>query len=464
VAKGYRVVALTVSTALFMQFLDSTALNVAIPAMARDLHVPAIDLNIAILAYQLSMTVLIPVGSVLVERVGQRNAFAIALLVFMVGSILCAISTSLPALVASRALQGAGGAVMTPVSRLLVVRSADKSELLNAMNWLLLPGIVGPMMGPVIGGQLVTYSSWHWIFLINVPVALLGIVMTLIIVPDVRDSAKGNVDIKGIMLVGPAIFALVFGLESAAHPGAAWKALCLLVAAAVLFWLFIRHVRTAASPVLDLTLLSVASFRHSIVSGSIYRTLAMANGFIMPLWLQLGMGMSAAKAGAILVVSSIGTIASRLAGVHITRMIHPRTVAIGGAVLLVFALLATSRLETDWPLPVFYSLLGFQAIVLSLSMMVVSASAYVDIEAERVAQAAGLFTTIQQVTMSLGVTLGVWLISGMRLFYGTSEHDSRIYSASLVILALIAVAGVNSTRKLDVHSTGMLQGDRKRQV
>ena len=447
-----------------MQFLDSTALTVAIPAMARDLHVPAIDLNIAILAYQLSMTVLIPVGSVLIERVGQRNAFAIALLVFMVGSILCAISTSLPALVASRGLQGAGGAVMTPVSRLLVVRSADKSELLNAMNWLLLPGIVGPMMGPVIGGQLVTYSSWHWIFLINVPVALIGIVMTLIFVPDIRDAVKGTVDIKGILLVGPAIFAMVFGLESAAHPGAAWRACGLLVAAALLCWLFIRHVRVAPFPVLDLSLLSVASFRHSIVSGSIFRTIAMANGFIMPLWFQLGMGMSAAKAGAILVASSIGTIASRLAGVRITRVIHPRTVAIGGAVLLVFALLATAQLEPDWTLPVFYALLAFQAIVLSLAMMVVSASAYVDIEADRIAQAAGLFTTVQQVTMSLGVTLGVWLISGMRQFYGATEFDGRIYSASLVILALIAVAGANSTRKFDVQSTGMLQGNRKQKV
>jgi EmrB/QacA subfamily drug resistance transporter len=461
VASGYRIVALTVSTALFMQFLDSTALNVAIPAMSRDLGVPAIDLNVAILAYQLAMTVLIPVGSAICDRLGQRNAFVIALFVFMAGSVLCALSASLPALVAARTLQGAGGAVMTPVSRLLVVRAADKSELLNAMNWLLLPSIVGPLMGPVIGGQIVTYYSWHWIFLINVPVALIGMVMTLIVVPDIRETGDAPVDVKGIVLIGPAIFALMFGLESAIHPHAGWQTPALLIAAAVLFWLFLRHVRRVSAPVFDLTLLRIDSFRHSIVTGAIFRTIAIATGFILPLWFQLAMGMSAAKAGAILVVSSIGTIASRLAGVKLTQVVHPRTIAIGGASLVVLALLMTAQLDPAWPLPAFYAVLAFQAVTISIGMMVVSAVAYVDIAPGRMAQAAGLFTTIQQLTMSLGITLGVWTISGMKLFYAAGEHDGRIYSASLMILAVLAITGALSTRQLDVESVGQLQGKRQ---
>jgi EmrB/QacA subfamily drug resistance transporter len=449
-----------VSTALFMVYLDSAAFVVAIPTMARDFHVPAVNLNVAILANQLSMTVLIPVGSLVAERIGQRNAFAASLCVFIVGSVLCAMSNSLPSLVAARALQGAGGAVMMPVSRVLVIRSADKSELLNALNWLLLPSIVGPMMGPVIGGQLVTYGSWHWIFLINVPVALIGLVMTLIVVPDIRDEIGGRVDAKGILLSGAAILTVMFGLDSAAHPRSSWEPLALLGSGAIFVWLFLKHVRAASSPVLDISLMRIASFRHSLVAGAVIRTVIIAAGFVVPLWFQLAMGMSAAKAGSIMVVSTMGVIASRLAGVRLAQVVHPRNMAIGGALLLVLALFATAQMKPDWPLAGFYAVLGVQAVVFSASTMVINAVTYVDVEPSRMGQASNLYSMVQQLNMSLGVTLGVWLISGMRLIYATTEHDGRIYSASMMILAVFALIGAASASRLDVHSTGALRARR----
>lgn len=454
---GYRTVALTVSTALFMQFLDSTTLNTAIPTIARDFGVPAIDLNLAIISYQLSMTVLIPLGTALAERIGQRNAFVLSLFVFMTGSILSAMSTSLPTLIGARMVQGASSAVMVPVSRLLVVRSVDKGELLNAMNWLLIPSIIGPMMGPALAGQIVTYASWPWIFLVNVPVALLGIVMSLIVVPDIRDEVRGPVDTKGMMLIAPAIFALMFGLENAVNPMVWWLSPILLAAGALLLWLFVRHTASSPAPVLDLSLLRITSFRQSVLLGLIFRTAALATGFLMPLWLQLGMGMSAAKAGAILVVSALGTVVSRLVGVRLTEIVHPRSVALGGAVALVFALLVTSRLEAAWPLAAFYCVLAFQAIAMSLAMMVVSALAYVEIEPNQMGSAAGLFTTFQQITMALGVMLGVWTMSIMRFVYHTTETDSRIYSASYLILAAFAAVGAVVMRRLDPEATGALQ-------
>jgi EmrB/QacA subfamily drug resistance transporter len=457
---GYRIIALTVSTALFMVFLDSSAFIVAIPAMARDFHLPAVDLNVAILANQLSMTVLIPIGSLLAERIGQRNAFAVSLCVFIAGSILCAMSNSLLSLVAARALQGAGGAVMMPVSRVLVIRSVDKSELMNALNWLLLPSIIGPMMGPVLGGQLVTYWSWHWIFLINVPVALIGAVMTMIVVPDIRDEGGGRVDVTGIVLSGGAILTLMFGLDSAAHPRALWEPPLLLATGAVFLGLFLKHVRTTPSPVLDISLMRIDSFRHSLVAGAVIRTVIIASGFVVPLWFQLGMGMSAAKAGSIMVISTIGVMASRLAGVRLAQVVHPRNMAIGGALALVAALLLISRMKPDWPLGAFYAVLAFQAISFSLSTLVVNAVTYVDVESARMGQASNLYSMAQQLTMSLGVTLGVWMISGMRLIYSATEHDGRIYSASMMILALFALLGAASTSRLDTHSTGALRASR----
>jgi MFS family permease len=173
------------------------------------------------------------------------------------------------------------------------------------------------------------------------------------------------------------------------------------------------------------------------------------------------MGMSAAKAGAILVVLAFGTVLSRLVGVHLTEIVHPRSVAIGGAVLLVVAFLLTSLLDPSWSLVAFYLVLGFQAVTMSMSMMVISAVAYVDIETEQMAGATGLFTTFQQITMALGVMLAVWTMSGMRLLYDATETDSRIYSASFVILAVFAAAGAIAMFRLDTESTGALQRGRR---
>lgn len=457
---GYRIIALTVSTALFMVFLDSAAFVIAIPAMARAFHLPAVDLNVAILANQLSMTVLIPVGSLLAERIGQRNAFVVSLGIFMTGSILCSMANSLGSLVAARALQGAGGAVMMPVSRVLVIRSVDKSELMNALNWLLLPSIIGPMMGPVLGGQLVTYWSWHWIFLINVPVALLGMVMTMIVVPDIRDEVAGGVDARGILLSGAAILTLMFGLDSAAHPRVAWEPAALLAAGALFLWMFLKHVRVAPSPVLDISLMRIASFRHSLAAGAIIRTVIIASGFVVPLWFQLAMGMSAAKAGSIMVISTLGVIVSRLAGVRLAQVVHPRNMAIGGALMLVLAIGLIAQMKPDWPLAAFYAVLAFQAVTFSLSTLVVNAVTYVDIDSASMAQASNFYSMVQQLTMSLGVTLGVWLISGMRLIYATGEHDARVYSASMLILAVLALAGAASASRLDADSTGALRAAR----
>ncbi len=458
--RGYRIVALTVSSALFMQFLDNSSMTIAIPAIAREFGVAAIDLNLAILAYQLAMTVLIPLGTLLAERMGQRNAFVLAIFAFMVGSVLSALSNSLPTLIGARIVLGASSAVMVPVSRLLVVRSVDKHQLMQAMNWLIIPGIVGPLLGPVIAGQLITHASWHWIFLINLPVAVIGIVMSLIVVPDVRDEVRGPVDMTGTLLIGFALFGLMFGLEGIANPRGGFLAPVLLVAGVALLWLFVRHNSSSASPVLDLGLLKVRSFRQSVVIGSILRIAALANGFLMPLWLQLGMGMSAAKAGSILVVSAFGTVLGRLVGLRLSRYFHPRSLAITGSVLLLLGLLGTSRLDPSLPLAAFYATLFVQGIAITMAMMVVSALSYVDMEPEQISSAAGLFTTIQQVTMAVGTMFAVWTLSAMKLAYGAAETDSQIYAGSYLILALLATAAVWTMRGLDPETTGALSKGR----
>ncbi len=454
---GYRTIGLTVSTAVFMQYLDATALNTALPAMGRDLHVPAINLNVAILAYQLALAAFIPLGNIAADRLGARNTFAASLVVFLTGSLLCALSRSLPLLIAARAFQGLGGAVMMPVSRQLVIRSAERHELVSAMNWLLIPGIIGPLLGPVVGGLIVTYASWHWIFLVNIPVALLGIALTLALIPDSGVRISGQIDLKGVSLIATTVICLIFGLEGLSHPDAGWQAVALVSAGLVLGLIYVRHATGNPRAALDLSLLEIGSFRHSMIAGSMLRTLLGASGFLLPLWFQLAMGMNAARSGMLVVAGTFGALVSRFIGTPLMRRAHPWRIAVGGAGFVVIMLLLTSTLGPEWPAALFLLLLFAQGISVAVPLMIISAVAYVDIPAERLGAATGLYTTVQQVTLSLGVTVGVWAIGAMRwVGYGAST-DGRTYSGSLVMLAILAVLAVYATSRISHDSLNALR-------
>lgn len=454
---GYRTIALTVSTAVFMQFLDATALNTALPAIGRDLHRSAVDLNVAILAYQLSLAAFIPIGNIAADRAGARNAFVASLFVFLAGSLLCALSHSLPALVAARAFQGLGGAVMMPVSRQMVVRSAEKHELVSAMNWLIIPGIVGPLLGPVLGGLIVTYASWHWIFLINLPVALLGIALTLLLVPDDGTRTPGRIDVKGVLLVAATVICLIFGLEGLSHAHAGLDAAGLLAVGLALGICYVRHAAGNPAAALDLSLLDVASFRHSMVAGTLFRTIVGATGFLLPLWFQLAMGMNAAQSGLLLVASTIGALVSRSIGAPVMRRAHPWRVAMAGAACVVATLVLLAIMGPALPRPLFAALLFAQGVSVSITLMIISAVAYVDVPPERLGAATGFYTTIQQLTLSLGVTAGVWAIGAMRWLRQSGPTDGPTYSGSFLLLTCLAALAVYATSRLSRDSLGALR-------
>jgi EmrB/QacA subfamily drug resistance transporter len=454
---GYRTIALTVSTAVFMQFLDATALNTALPAIARDLHLPAVDLNIAILSYQLAMAALIPLGSIAGDRFGARNAFSSALLVFLLGSVLCAMSRSLPALVAARALQGAGGAVMMPVSRQLVVRSAAEDELVSALNWVLVPGIVGPLLGPVVGGLMVTYGSWHWIFLINIPIALLGIALTLWLVPDTGERFARRIDLAGVLMVGIAIVCLIFGLEGIAHPQASPAAFAELLAGLLLGALYVRHARRRPDAILDLSLLEIDAFRHSMGVGAMLRSAVGAIGFLLPLWFQLAMGMTAAKSGTFLAMGALAAIICRFFSGPLMKRMRPKRIVVLSTAAFVALLLATACLRPGMPPAVFYVLLFAQGLACAIPLMIVSAAAYVDIPPERIGKATTLYTLVQQLTLSIGVTTGVWAIATMRLLAHATPTDGRTYEGALVMLAALALLALFGTRRFDAKTLDALR-------
>src|SRR5271166_6866327 len=214
---NYRTTALIIASALFMEQLDSTVLATALPTMARYFDVTPSHMSVALTSYLLSLAVLIPASGHIADRFGARTVFSSAIVVFTLSSVLCAQAPSLPLLVVARLLQGAGGAMMIPVGRLVLLRSVDRSDLVSAMSWFLVPGLIGPILGPPFGGLIVTYLDWRWIFYINVPIGVLGIVLVTLFIEDVRESGRVNFDLVGLLFSGIALSCLMFGLEMASR-------------------------------------------------------------------------------------------------------------------------------------------------------------------------------------------------------------------------------------------------------
>ncbi|AIV64506.1 major Facilitator Superfamily protein [Burkholderia pseudomallei A79D] len=332
-AGDFRVTAAVVASALFMQNLDSTVVATALPSMARELGVNVVFLSSAITSYLVALTVFIPVSGWIAERFGAKRVFIAAIAIFTAASVMCAAANGLATLVAARILQGAGGALMVPVGRLILYRGVSRHEMLAATTWLTMPALVGPLLGPPLGGFLTDALSWRAVFWINVPVGVAGAALAARLVPASAGERRAPADARGMLLVGAALAALMLGVETAGRgvlPAGA-PALC-LGAGVALGGLAIRHCRRVAHPAVDLSLLGIPTFHAATIAGSLFRAGAGALPFLVPLTLQVGFGASASRSGAITLASALGSLVMRPmthAALHRAPM---RTVLIAGSV------------------------------------------------------------------------------------------------------------------------------------
>ncbi|GAA5542746.1 MULTISPECIES: DHA2 family efflux MFS transporter permease subunit [Brucella/Ochrobactrum group] len=413
-----RIIPLVLAIALFMEQMDSNVISTSLPAIAADIGTSPIALKLALTAYLVALAVFIPVSGWMADRFGAKNVFRAAIAVFVVGSIACAAANSLTAFVVARFLQGMGGAMMTPVGRLVLIRSTPRSELVSAMAWLTIPAMVGPLVGPPVGGFITTFLTWHWIFLINVPIGAVGIWFATRFLPDNDERIVKRLDWPGFVLSGIAMSGVVFGLSVVSLPALPPAVgLVTLAVGLICSVLYIGHARRSADPLLDLRLFDNQVFRSAVFGGSIFRFGIGAIPFLLPLMFQLGFGFSPFQSGMITFVSAIGAISMKFGAKRIFARIGFRRALMAGSIISAGFIAVNSLFTPATPI---WFILGFLLVggfARSLFFTGVNALAYAEIPDEKTSQATPMTAVAQQVSLAIGVALagGVLEISsGLR--------------------------------------------------
>ena len=428
---------------MFMQTLDSTIVNTALPAMARSLDESPLHMQAVVVSYSLTMAVLIAASGWLAERFGTRRVFGAATLLFMGGSAACAASNSLAQLVAARVLQGAGGAMLMPVGRLAVLRAYPKERFLQAMSFVAVPGLIGPLLGPPLGGWLTQAASWHWIFLINLPVGAVGLLLTAIAMPAMRAAPPPRFDLRGYLMLAGAMLAASLtlgGLGNAAMSGTC--VVLLALAAVALLSGYIRHARCAAAPLFAPRLLEVRSFRLGLM-GNIAARLGMgAMPYLLPLLLQLRLGRAPFESGLMLLPMALAVIVIKPLATGVIGRKGWRRTLVGNTVLLgtliaSFSIMAYGVL----PLPLALAMLALLGAANSLQFTAMNTSALKDLEPHLAASGNSLFSMLQMLGMSLGVSCGALLLHLFSALLGGGS--SAAFAATLLAAgALTAVSAL----------------------
>ncbi len=435
-----RLVAVIVACALFMQNLDGTVISTALPAIARAFHADPVHMNVALTAYLFAISVFIPASGWMADRFGTRQVFRIAIAVFTLGSVLCGRADSLGFLIAARIVQGAGGAMMLPVGRLVLLRAVPKERLIGAMAWVTMPALVGPVIGPPVGGFIVTYFSWNWIFDINVPIGVLGFVLVSLYVADMREADPGPFDLAGLVLSGLALAGFMAVLELAGRslvPDWAVLALCGLCGVASLA--YVRRARLQARPLLDFTLMRFPTFAVSVIAGSLFRVGIGAIPFLLPMMLQLGFGRSAAQSGMITFASAAGAIGMKPATQWVLRRFGFRTTLAVNGLAAAAVLASYAAFRPSWPLSGFYAVLLLGGMMRSLQFTAFNAIAYADVPAARMSAATTLYAALQQISLTVGIPIGAGVLQIAR---GSGVHSGP--ATGDFALAFLVVAGISA--------------------
>ena len=431
---------LIVACALFMENLDSTVIATSLPAIARDMNEDPIALKLALTSYLLSLAVFIPVSGWAADRYGAKNVFRAALVIFMAGSIACGFAVGLADFVLFRIIQGMGGAMMVPVGRLVVLRSVPRGEFIAALSWFTIPALIGPILGPPIGGFITTYAHWRWIFFINVPIGLLGLVLVTRYIGDIREENTPPLDRLGLLLLGLGLSGIVFGLAVLGQDLVPlWLSGGITLAGFAFCAIYALHARRKTFPVLDLRLLAIPTFRASVIGGSIFRIGVGATPFLLPLLFQIGFGLSAFASGMLTFASAAGAMTMKFTAQPILKRYGFRTVLIVNGVLSSVFIAAYGFFTPATPHAFIIGLLLMGGFFRSLEFTSINAIAYADVPNSQMSQATSFVSAAQQVSLSIGVAGAALILETVRAGRGDITIAVADFTPAFVIVAIISV-------------------------
>ena len=438
-----RLVPLIVAVALFMENLDSTVIATSLPAIAADIGTSPLALKLAVTSYLLSLAVFIPMSGWTADRFGARTVFRAAIAVFVAGSIGCALSHSLTDFVIARIIQGMGGAMMTPVGRLVLVRMVDRRALVNAMASVSIAALVGPLMGPPLGRFITTYFSWHWIFLINVPMGLAGIILVTRYIENIRAEVREPFDAVGMVLAGVAVAGLAFGFSVAGINLVPWTVVVALIAVgAASSVAYALHARRVERPVLDFSLMRLATFRASLIGGFLFRVGVGATPFLLPLLLQVGFKFSPFESGLITFSTALGALTMKTAAVAILKRFGFRPILIVNALVSAAFIAACAGFSPSTPLAVMIVILLVGGFFRSLQFTSTNAIAYAELPPERVSRATSLSAVGQQLSIATGVAVGALVVEMTVRAKGEALIGADDFAPAFLVVAAISAVSV----------------------
>ncbi len=460
-AGRHLLIPLMVACALFMENLDSTVINTALPAIARSLHENPLTLNMGITSYLFSLAVFVPISGWVADRFGARIVFQMAIVVFTLGSICCGFSQSLLDFVLARIFQGLGGAMMVPVGRLVILRNVSKLELVEAMSYVTIPALVGPIVGPPLGGFIVTYFDWRWIFWINVPIGIFGTILAGRLLRNIKEDRMPPLDWRGLIMTGIGCSGLIFGFEflgRGAVSGA--TAFGLLAIGAVASAIYVWHAHRVQHPLLNLSLLKIPTFRASVTGGFLFRMGVGATPFLLPLMLQVGFGFSPLHSGLLTFVAAAGALVMKFTAPQLLRRFGFRPILVWNSIICAVMLAAYGLIRAETPAIFVWLLLLTSGFFRSLLFTSLNAVAFADVPPERMSQATSFSSMGQQLSLSFGVGFGALVLHLMSMHEGGAKLVTADFVVAFAAVAAVSALSTFSFRALPEDAGSELTGVR----
>lgn len=450
---------LIVACALFMEQVDSTVISTSLPAIAQSLNEDPVSLKLALTSYLLSLAVFIPASGWAADRYGARTVFRSAIVIFTLGSVLCGMATGLPDFVLYRIIQGMGGAMMVPVGRLVILRSIPKAQLVSALAWLTVPALLGPVLGPPIGGFITTYFDWRFIFFINVPIGVLGVILATRFIENVREEDVPPLDLKGLILSGIGLSGLVFGfavIEQDMVPF--WASSSVIAIGFIASGFYVLHARKTPHAVLDLGLLRLTTFRVGVLGASLFRIGIGAIPFLLPLMLQVSFGLSPLESGMLTFAASAGAMVMKATAAPILRRFGFRKVLVVNSVISSAFIAANALFTPETPHLAIIGILLVGGFFRSLEFTALNAIAYADVSQHDMSRATSFASVAQQVSLSMGVAIAGIILELMRDARGSTDLVLSDFRPAFITVAIIAALSIFSFLRLPKDAGAELSG------